>query len=108
MSEHSESVQVTTKYKTCDFCKIRLHTMRQCAGCGRDLCLICGNWWLTDPWTGDDSRDYKLLACDGCNSAMREFSPSVEKIRNKAEEEIEVIISEWKKLCLAKRQLEKE
>ena len=108
MSEHSENVQITTKYKTCDFCKRRLHRYKQCPGCGRDLCRNCGNFWAYDPWTGDYNDDYPPLACDGCHSVMLEFAVRAEEIRNEAEEEIEAIISEWKKLCLAKRQLEIE
>jgi hypothetical protein len=79
------------KVPFCDFCGQESTyggQIKNCFGCGKDVCYDCGKWLPEHPFTGEDSGDYPPRICKGCNNILTDYAVKAEQIRTKYESDI--------------------
>ena len=96
--KHTEKIASTKVYHTCDICGRRRST-KQCPGCGRDVCNKCGDWWYSDPWTGDNNGDYPPRVCDRCDKKVGKYAQLAQEIQLEADGKIEELQAAWLREC---------
>ena len=100
--KHSEAVNTTRTYMTCDLCQKRMRGNRTCPGCKRDVCESCGVWWEQDPFWQTDNGDYPPLVCKECDHIAMKYKNAAVGVNQHYESEINGLEESWRAECKAK------
>ncbi len=98
----NETQFVPKKYAQCDFCdhdaKKEHRSVKQCHFCKKDICWKCGIHFdiFSNLISPSFSGDYPDYCCEKCWELGKEYRERITAIRDKAEEDEEKLIVEWK------------
>lgn len=84
--------------RECDRCGCKSN-IRQCVGCGDDVCRSCRSFIDIDPWTGVNNDDYPEPICKKCDVKLIPYAHMAERILDDAFEETERLKLEWRESC---------
>ena len=90
MKKTREIPAETEDYYSCDYCGNECH--KSCIICNKDVCYKCSE---SDP--DDNDSDYPSRICNRCLEIGKPFREKISEIKEKAYEDEEKLMEEWKK-----------